>query len=83
MYMGAAQYNMPPYYLVNKIFNAIDQASFENKILENIYSGLVVGYGNQTCLDTNPTYSSKFFMGWGWQVVYILLYIVFKYTLLH
>jgi hypothetical protein len=74
---------MPPYYIVNKIFNAIDQASFENKILENIYSGLVVGYGNQTCLDTNPTYSSQFFMGWGWQVVYILLYIVFKYILLH
>jgi lysosomal Pro-X carboxypeptidase len=81
--MRAAQYNMPPYYPVNKICNAIDQASFENNILDKIYSDLVVGYGNQTCLDTNPAYSSKFFIGSEWQVVYILLYIVFKYNLLH
>jgi lysosomal Pro-X carboxypeptidase len=82
--MGAAQYNMPPDYPVNKICKAIDQASFgNNNILDKIYLGLVAGYGNRTCLDTNPTYSSQFFMGWGWQVVYILLYIVFKYILLH
>ncbi|KAK2423676.1 lysosomal Pro-X carboxypeptidase [Trifolium repens] len=67
-YMGASQYNMPPDYPVNKICKAIDQASFgNNNILDKIYLGLVAGYGNRTCLDTNPTYSSQFFMGWGWQ----------------
>jgi lysosomal Pro-X carboxypeptidase len=88
MYTEAAQFNIPPEYPVNKICNAIDQASFGNDILDKIYSGLVSFFGNQTCKDANPTYSSKINMGWGWQVVYIisftkyiLLYSIFKYTL--
>ncbi|MCH82400.1 lysosomal pro-X carboxypeptidase-like protein, partial [Trifolium medium] len=69
MYMHAAQYNMPPDYPVNRICNAIDQASFGSNILDKIYSGLVAGYGNQTlCIDTNPTIPSWHFMGWGWQI---------------
>ncbi|KAK2364953.1 lysosomal Pro-X carboxypeptidase [Trifolium repens] len=67
MYTEAAQFNIPPEYPVNKICNAIDQASFGNDILDKIYSGLVSFFGNQTCKDANPTYSSEIDMGWGWQ----------------
>jgi lysosomal Pro-X carboxypeptidase len=69
MYMEAAQFNRPPNYQVNQICNAIDQAPFGNDILDKIYSGVVALFGNETCQNTKPTYSSKFFMGWGWQVM--------------
>ncbi|KAK2423912.1 lysosomal Pro-X carboxypeptidase [Trifolium repens] len=67
MYTEAAQFNRPPNYPVNQICNAIDQAPFGNDILDKIYSGVVALFGNETCQNTKPTYSSKFFMGWGWQ----------------
>jgi len=52
MYDSAAQYNAPPSYPFNMICNAIDQATFGNKILEKIYAGAVAIYGNGRCLNT-------------------------------
>lgn len=67
MYSGAAQYNKPPTYPVNRVCSGVDGDS-GNDTLTKIFAGVFAYRGNRSCYINAPTNVSETKLGWRWQV---------------
>lgn len=74
MYAVAAQYNRPPKYPVTQVCGGIDGASRAgNDILDKVFAGVVAYKGNKSCYINEPKNISETTVGWGWQVILIII----------
>ena len=69
MYTGAAQYDDPQEYPVNKACEGIDGASEGTDTLGRIFSGIVALRWENSCHDVDEFLSDETLVSsWGWQV---------------
>ena len=69
MYTGAAQYDDPQEYPVNKACEGIDGDSEGTYTLGRIFSGIVALRGENSCHDVDEFFSDETLdSSWGWQV---------------
>ncbi|KAH9704169.1 prolylcarboxypeptidase-like protein [Citrus sinensis] len=74
MYTGAAQYDDPQEYPVNKACEGIDGDSEGTYTLGRIFSGIVALRGENSCHDVDEFFSDETLdSSWGWQDIRVVL----------